>query len=181
MGRTEGFVAKNCSSFRRWSLSEGSDIGVESSLRKILNICRKLYKYLPLLFPTEIILQMQWKIIRVTDSYWDFTSFRILRFFYRWDDMRHFASAKFCCSLSWRNLPFSAQKQRSEEEIVGWTLYPCRAIYNIHEETGHVGISYPFQKYVILVSEIKNHLKHLFLDELHHSVCINKGLFPWGY
>lgn len=83
-GTTEGSVAKNCSSFRRWSLSlKGqTDSKVESPLRKISSVCKKLYKYLPLLlFPTEIILQMPWKIIWTTDSCLNFTSFGILHFF----------------------------------------------------------------------------------------------------
>lgn len=68
---------------------------VASSLRKISSVCKKLYKYLPLLFfPTEIILQMLWKIIWTTYSYLNFTSFRILHFLYWWNDMRLFISAK---------------------------------------------------------------------------------------
>lgn len=118
------------------SLKGQTDSEVESPLRKISSVCKKLYKYLPLLlFPTEIILQMLWKIIRTTDSYLNFTSFGILHFFYWWYDMRHFTWAEFWCSLSWRNLPFSELKQRYGKEIVGWTLYFCRAIYNICEET----------------------------------------------
>lgn len=118
------------------SLKGQTDSEVESSLRKISDVCKKLYKYLPLLFfPTEIILQKLWKIIWTTDSYLNFTSFRILHFFYWWNDMRHFTSAEFWCPLSWRNLPFSELKQRPGQVIVGWTLYFHRAIYNICEET----------------------------------------------
>ena len=84
------------------------DSEVECFLRKIWSVCKKLCKHLPcLLLPTELIFQMQWEIKWTTDSYLNFTSFRVLHFFYWWDDMRHFISAESWCSLSWRNLSFS--------------------------------------------------------------------------